>query len=166
MNRQETDKVRKTSKRASETSEQTLNRQETDKMHKTRKRASETSEQTLNRQETDKVRKTRKRASETSIEHAISAFRSETKGGPDFVCTCCHRMMYRKSVIQCNKSKYTKTSPVVLQEVFSVNIRYISNDGKQWICKTCDRALVRNSMPLQSKANGLQLAEMPLNCPA
>ena len=52
LNRQETDKVRKTRKRASsETSEQTLNRQDTDK---TRKRASETSEQTLNRQETDK----------------------------------------------------------------------------------------------------------------
>ena len=96
-----------------------------------------------------------------SVLHAISAFRSETKAC-DFVCTCCHRMiLYRKSFIQCNKSKYTKTSPDVLQEVFSVNIRYISNDGKQWICKTCDRALVRNSIPLQSKANGLQLAEMP-----
>ena len=102
-----------------------------------------------------------KRSWSISIEHAISALRSETKGGPDFVCTCCHRMMYRKSVIQFNKSKYTKTGPDVLQEVFSVNIRYISNDWKQWICKTCDRALVRNSMPLQSKANGLQLAEMP-----
>ena len=62
LNRQETDKVRKTRKRASsETSEQTLNRQDTDK---TRQRASsETSEQTLNRQDTDK---THNRASETS----------------------------------------------------------------------------------------------------
>ena len=74
------------------------------------------------------------------------------------MCTCCHRMMYRKSVIQCNK--YTKTSPDVLQEVFSVNIRYISNNGKQWICKTCDRSLMRGSMPLQDKANGLQLPEI------
>ena len=36
-----------------------------------------------------------------------------------------------------------------------------SNDGKEWICKTCDRALIRGSMPLQAKANGLQLCEVP-----
>ena len=36
------------------------------------------------------------------------------------MCTCCHRMMYRKSVIQCNKSKYTKTSPDVLQGFYRV----------------------------------------------
>ena len=48
MKRQETDKVRKTHKKASETPEQTLNRQEMDKVRKTSKRASETSEQTLN----------------------------------------------------------------------------------------------------------------------
>jgi hypothetical protein len=69
--------------------------------------------------------------------------------------------MYRKSVVQCDKSKYTKTSLDVLQKVFSADISYISNDGKVWICKTCDRALVRGSMPLQAKANGLQLSDVP-----
>ena len=42
------------------------------------------------------------------IESAIAAFHSEVKLGPEFVCTCCHRMMYRKSVVACNKVKYTK----------------------------------------------------------
>ena len=41
------------------------------------------------------------------------------------------------------------------------NLSHISNDGKEWICKTCDRALARGSMPLQAKANGLQLPEPP-----
>jgi hypothetical protein len=58
------------------------------------------------------------------------------------------------------KNKYTKTSPGVLKKVFSVDIRYISNAGKVWICKNCDRALVRGSMPLQAKANGLQLYDI------
>ena len=31
------------------------------------------------------------------IESAIAALHSEVKLGPEFVCTCCHRMMYRKS---------------------------------------------------------------------
>ena len=70
-------------------------------------------------------------------------------------------MMYRKSVISCNKVKYTKVSADVLQKVFSADLSYISTDGKQWIRKTCDRALMRGSMPLQAKANGLQLREVP-----
>lgn len=64
------------------------------------------------------------------LDCSISAFHSEVQSGPDFVCTCCHRIMYNKTVIQCNKSK---TSPDVLQKVFSVDIRYISNDGKEYI---------------------------------
>ena len=33
------------------------------------------------------------------IESAIAATHSEVKLGPEFVSTCCHRMMYRKSVV-------------------------------------------------------------------
>ena len=65
-------------------------------------------------------------------------------------------MMYRKSVVQCRKSDYAKVSPGVLQKVFSADYSYISNDGK-----TCDRSLVRGSMPLQAKAYGLQLCDIP-----
>ena len=49
----------------------------------------------------------------------------------------------------------------MLQKVFSADLSYISTDGKEWICKTCDRALMRGSMPLQAKPNGLQLREVP-----
>ena len=70
-------------------------------------------------------------------------------------------MMYRKSVVQYNKGKYAKACPDLLQNVFSANLNHISSDGKEWICKTCDRSLTRGSMPLQAKANGLQLCEVP-----
>ena len=96
-----------------------------------------------------------------SVEDATSAFHSEVRVGADFVCTCCHRMMYRKSVFPCNKVKYTKASTDVLRKVFSADFAYISSDGKEWMCKTCDRALKRGSMPLQAKANGLHLCEVP-----
>ena len=45
--------------------------------------------------------------------------------------------------------------------MFSADLSYISNDGKVWMCKTCDRALMRGSMPLQAKANGLRLCDIP-----
>ena len=38
------------------------------------------------------------------------------------VVTCCHCMMYRKSVIACNRANYTKASADVVQMVFSPNL--------------------------------------------
>ena len=60
-----------------------------------------------------------------------------------------------------NQNNYAKVSSDELQKVFSADFSYISNDGKTWVCKTCDRCLVRGSMPLQAKANGLQLCDIP-----
>ena len=94
-------------------------------------------------------------------ERAIAEFHSEFKLGPEFVCTCCHHMMYRKSVVACNKGKYTKTSTDILHKVFSPDYSYISFGGKEWICKTCDRASRRGCMPVQAKANDLQLSNVP-----
>ena len=66
----------------------------------------------------------------------------------------------QKSVIQCNKEKYPKASPDMLRNVFSSNLSHFRSNGKEWVCKTCDRALARDSMPLQAKANGLHLSEI------
>ena len=53
--------------------------------------------------------------------------------------------------------KYSKCSHDLLNCVFSADLRYVCDTGKEWVCKTCDRAV----MPLQAKANGLQLSEIP-----
>ena len=54
------------------------------------------------------------------IQSTIAAFHSEVKLIPEFVCTCCHCMMYsRKSVVACNNVKYTKTSTDTSQSVYS-----------------------------------------------
>ena len=37
----------------------------------------------------------------------------------------------------------------------------VNNAGNEWACKTCDRALKQGVMPLQAKANGLQLSQIP-----
>ena len=94
------------------------------------------------------------------IESAIAAFHSEIKLGPEFVCTCCHPMMYKKSVVACNKVKNTKPSTDVLHKVFSPDYSCISFGGKEWICMTCNKALRRGCMPVQAKANGLQLSDL------
>ena len=71
-----------------------------------------------------------------------------------------------QTVVPYNRGKYTKASNDVLERVFSAENNHISLDGKQWVCKTCHAALTRGNMPLQAKANGLQLSPIPpeLSC--
>ena len=43
-----------------------------------------------------------------------------------------------KSVVPCNRVKYTRADTDVLQKVFSDDLCAISSDGKEYMCKTCD----------------------------
>ena len=184
LQRQEQDCSCRAKKRASETTAETLQRQEQDRACKVRKRGLETVVQTAQRQEQNRARMAKNRASETvvetvqrqqqnkgcmakkralvvPIEQCIADFHSRVKQGPEFVCMCCHRMMYKQTVLPYNGSKYTKASSELLELVFSDEHKYISSDSKQWVCRTCDGALKKGNMPLQAKANGLQLCPMP-----
>ena len=165
LHRQQQNRKHVASMRASETSEQTLHRQQQNRKHVASMRASETSEQTLHRQQQNRKHVASMRAvnktSDMSIQQAIMSFHSDIKNGANFVCTCCHRLMY--SVVSCNIVKYSKCSNDLLECVFSADLRYmyVSDTGNEWVCKTCERALKRGVMPLQAKANVLELSEIP-----
>ena len=105
--------------------------------------------------------RTYKKTNDMSIQKAIIFFHSDIKNGPDFVCTCCHRLMHSKSVVSCDLAKYSKCSSDLLKCVFSADIRYVCDTGNEWVRKTCDRALKRGVIPVQSKANGLKLSQIP-----
>ena len=47
----------------------------------------------------------------------------------------------------------------MLQKVFNADLSYISNEMVK--CGYVKPALMRGSMPLQAKANGLQLSDVP-----
>ena len=163
--RQQQNKQHMANVREAESSEQTLHRQQQNKQHMASVREAESSEQTLHRQQQNKEHmasmRAAKKANEVCIEEAIVSFHSDIKNGPDFVCTCCHRLMYRKSVVLCNTAKYSKCSSDLLNCVFKADLRYVCGTGSEWVCKTCDRALKRGVMPVQAKANGLQLPDIP-----
>ena len=135
VHRREEDRNHKASMRASKTSEQTVHRQQQTREHMASMRASETSEQTVHRREKDRSNKasTRatKKASNVSVQQAIMSFHADIKNGPDFVCSCCHRLMYSKSVVPCNPAKYTKCTNNLLECVFSADLRYVSDTGNE-----------------------------------
>ena len=64
-----------------------------------------------------------------SVEEAITTFNSETRAGPDFVCTCCHRMMYRKT-LQCSIAP--RVSHFSALVVSGATIQGLSGPGTPW----------------------------------
>ena len=69
------------------------------------------------------------------VEDALQSFNAAVKEGPDYVCTCCHRLMYRKTVIQFRPAKYTRLSDVLLHQLFPPSLLYTSAQQKIWKCK-------------------------------
>ena len=133
---------------------ETAQRQEQDRTCKAKRRASETMVEMVQRQEQNRARMGKKRALVVPMENFITDFQSKIKQGPEFVCSCCHCMMYKQTVVPYARSKYTKASNELLEQVFSAEHNYINSDGKQWVCRTCDGTLKKGKMLLQAKANG------------
>ena len=92
----------------------------------------------------------------STLLEASRAFTSAIKEGPDYVCVCCNRLMYHKTVLEFQMSRYDKApSNFVVPES-------VSACDKQWICMTCHNALKRGLLPAQAKANNLDLDDVPV----
>ena len=72
-------------------------------------------------------------------------------------------MLYRRnSVSLFNNDKYLSINSEISVKVFTEQFKFFfSIDGKMWICRTCDNMLHKGKMPVQAKANGLQLDPIP-----
>ena len=103
--------------------------------------------------ETEQVKaKRRQQESIQRIEEISQVFTSAVKEGPDYICTCCHRLMYRKTVLEFKTTNYTKAPA----EFATMSVCTSAKD-KVWVCKTCDYALRRGRVPAQAKANKLDV---------
>ena len=157
LKRRQQDAQGKAAKRRSESLQDAEERRQKDAMSKKRKRDLEIEEARKKRRQQESTAKKQPRIKQhvaiQSIEEISQLFISAVKDGPDYICACCHRLMYRKTVLEFKISKHTK-----VPEEFAV---CISAKNKAWICKTCDYALKRGKMPAQAKANKLDLEDIP-----
>ena len=162
--RRASSRLRQASKRANESTCDTEQRRASSRLRQASKRANESTCDTEQRRASSRLRQANKRAMPKALELVIEEFLAKVKVGPDFVCTSCHRMLYKHAVIGFKPSKYTNISPQLLESLS--DHAYITSEGQQWVCKTCDGALSRGNLPIQAKANGMQLAGEPaeLSC--
>ena len=96
------------------------------KLCQANKRANQNDCDTERRREKDRCSTASVRAQSKSVDKVIQEFLAKVKFGPDYVCTCCHRMLYRHAVIGFKPTKYTKASPELRRELSEH-----ASDGKQ-----------------------------------
>ena len=105
--RQEQNRAQMAKNRSLESAAETIHRQEQNRALMAKKRSLESAAETIYRQEQNRALMAKKRSKNIFVDDAITTFLLKAKMGPDYVCTCCHRMMYKQNVVVCKKSKYT-----------------------------------------------------------
>ena len=93
------------------------------------------------------------------FDKCIRRFYDDISVGPTCICTVCARLLFRNGVKVCVVEKYRKLDRSLKEKVFKENV--ISAENKIWICHTCHNCLLKNKLPAQAKANGLELAPIP-----
>ena len=150
-------------KRSSETDKQADERKASNRQYMAMVRSNETVKAADKRKAKNRCFMSDSRSSVKPIDTIINEFLSKVCVGPEYICTSCHRMLYKHSVVTFRCTKYTKASPELLD--LMSQLAHVTN-GKQWICMSCDRSLCRGVLPVQSKANGMELDNQPpeLSC--
>lgn len=131
------------------------------------------SSETAKRKKKDNValnRKIKKLKLEEEGEVVIQ-FKQKLKEGPDYVCCCCHRILFKKQVQACEKQMYDKTdaskniSEVCLQEKYlhtcSDSCPEMCTKSSMWICFTCHRKILSGKLPAEAVANCMNLEDIP-----
>ncbi len=97
-----------------------------------------------------------------TIEEAAENFKKKCYELPEYVCTCCHRLLWKQSVLPFKIDKYNSENDVVKQ-CFAQDILKETKPGEMYICTTCNNDLKKRKpiMPAQAVANGLQLDPTP-----
>ncbi|XP_073688497.1 uncharacterized protein [Garra rufa] len=96
--------------------------------------------------------------------------------GPEFVCSVCHRLLFKHQVICCKINNYNKDLAMldVANRCITDHFLHKCGDncvipceladsckGKLWICCTCHSKLKKGEMPAESAVNNLELQPIP-----
>ena len=110
------------------------------------------------------------------IENTKRRFQTAVQEYPEYICSVCHRLLFRKQVQVCNKTKYDTSVNTHRLATTCINGDTVHTCRKAcrnncpvqrksrinlYICHTCDRYLRNGKMPLEAYRNGLQLQPVP-----
>ena len=102
----------------------------------------------------DAAKISRKKANDVQhkLDHFISVFQNKIREGPYYICSVCHRILYRKTVMLLKENKYS---------VHRLFTEIKSFDDKQYICRTCHAKVSKGQVPCQAVGNKLEVDRIP-----
>ncbi|XP_072239813.1 uncharacterized protein [Leuresthes tenuis] len=117
------------------------------------------------------------RKKQQDIDFVIGQFRQDVSRGPEYVCSVCHRLLFRKQVIECKRSHYESKRPeVAALAKRCITLQYLhvcdtecgqechlsdSPFSKLWVCHCCHQKMLRGKLPEESVTNNMHLDEIP-----
>ncbi|XP_048834537.1 uncharacterized protein LOC125709770 [Brienomyrus brachyistius] len=119
----------------------------------------------------------KKKDKRKDIEYVTEQFKEKINRGPEYICSVCHRMLFKHQVVICRKGEYLRKSQAVAVlasqcitdtylhkciDTCSDNCRnLIGPTGSLWICHTCHRKILDGKMPGESVINCLSVDPIP-----
>ena len=91
----------------------------------------------------------------------MNNFKLECKKQPVYICTSCHRLLWEKGVQKFTIENYSNINTKIRNLVLHEKYRISSFNGSIYICHNCHRTLKSGRVPAQSKANCMDLEEVP-----
>ena len=98
---------------------------------------------------------TRKRHKLFQVEQGggITLFQREIFEAPFYICDVCNRGLYKRTVIHLSLENYN-----ISHEMFTSALSY---DGREYICITYHKKLMKGLVPCQAVINKLGIASLP-----
>ena len=100
-----------------------------------------------------------KRKYRADMKELLTIFNNSVADGPIYVCTICQQTWFKHSVIQVSEMKLRRNDERAMFE--RCRTHFISEDEKEWICKTCRTAVGEAKIPKLSIYNKMGFPEQP-----
>ncbi|XP_062573153.1 uncharacterized protein LOC134235086, partial [Saccostrea cucullata] len=104
-------------------------------------------------------------------EEVVRSFKENASKGPDYACTCCHRLLFRNQVQVCEHQLYEKNEAARTISHICLLGKYIHEcsescpdtctKSSSWICYTCHRKILSGKAPPEAAANNMTLEDIP-----
>ncbi|XP_061170416.1 uncharacterized protein LOC133179738 [Saccostrea echinata] len=154
------ERKRKKEKLQSLTEEQKTGFNERDRQKKEDKRSNLSEEQKTKICASERKQSRRKQDFRTlqNEDQVIQRFSKDIHQYPEYVCTCCRRLLYRRSVTHVGTESFKNSSEEVVNSCITGRISAL---GFQWICQTCARYVKKNQIPPQALYNDMEVSDIP-----
>ncbi|XP_077378697.1 uncharacterized protein LOC144019426 isoform X12 [Festucalex cinctus] len=116
------------------------------------------------------------------FDFVMENFLDKVKNGPEFVCSVCHRLMFKRQVSYCKRDHYKKMSSaieLIANKCITEEYLHKCNEdcvvpckvlesarGQLWICFTCNSKIMKGEIPPECVINNLTVQPIPpkLSC--